>query len=46
MIGKLLGHSQVRTTARYGHLADAPVKAAAGKVSDGIGPAMMGATVE
>ena len=29
VIGKLLGHSQVQTTARYAHLADAPVKAAA-----------------
>ena len=29
MIGKLLGHSHVQTTARYAHLADDPVKAAA-----------------
>jgi integrase len=42
MIGKLLGHSQVQTTARYAHLADDPVKAAAGKVSDYVGSAMMG----
>ncbi len=42
MIGKLLGHSQVQTTARYAHLADDPVKAAAGKVSDFIGAAVMG----
>ena len=42
MIGKLLGHSQVQTTARYAHLADDPVKAAAGKVSDYVGAAMMG----
>ena len=34
MIGKLLGHTQVQTTARYAHLANDPVKAAAGKVSD------------
>lgn len=42
MIGKLLGHTQVQTTARYAHLANDPVKAAAGKVSDTIGAAMMG----
>jgi len=34
MIGKLLGHTQVQTTARYAHLANDPVKAAVGKVSD------------
>jgi integrase len=33
MIGKLLGHSQVQTTARYAHLAGDPVKAAANDVS-------------
>lgn len=37
MIGKLLGHTQVQTTARYAHLADDPVKAAAARVSDAIG---------
>lgn len=42
MIGKLLGHTQVQTTARYAHLANDPVKAAAGKVSDFIGKAVMG----
>ena len=29
MIGKLLGHTQVQTTARYAHLAAEPVKTAA-----------------
>lgn len=29
MIGKLLGHTQIQTTARYAHLADDPIKAAA-----------------
>jgi site-specific recombinase XerD len=29
MIGKLLGHSQMQTTARYAHLADDPVQGAA-----------------
>ena len=33
VIGKLLGHSQVQTTARYAHLADAPVKAAAERIA-------------
>lgn len=33
MIGKLLGHSQVQTTARYAHLADDPMQAAAARVS-------------
>ena len=28
-----LGHSQVQTTARYAHLADAPVKAAADRIA-------------
>jgi integrase len=34
MIGKLLGHTQVQTTARYAHLAADPVKSAADLVSD------------
>ena len=29
MIGKLLGHTQVQTTARYAHLANDSVKSAA-----------------
>ena len=33
MIGKLLGHTQVQTTARYAHLAADPVKLAANQVS-------------
>ena len=33
MIGKLLGHSQIQTTARYAHLADDPVKAAADRIA-------------
>lgn len=33
MIGKLLGHTQVQTTARYAHLAADPVKLAANNVS-------------
>jgi integrase len=34
MIGKLLGHTQVQTTARYAHLAADPMKSAADLVSD------------
>ena len=40
MIGKLLGHTQVQTTARYAHFADDPIRAAASRVSDMIGAAM------
>jgi integrase len=41
MIGKLLGHTQIQTTARYVHLANDPVKAAARKISDFIADAIM-----
>lgn len=34
MIGKLLGHTQVQTTARYAHLASDPIKQAAERVAD------------
>ena len=36
MIGKLLGHTQVQTTARYAHLAADPVKNAADQVAGNI----------
>ena len=36
MIGKLLGHRQVQTTARYAHLARESVKASAAKVAQSI----------
>jgi integrase len=36
MIGKLLGHSQVQTTARYAHLAGDPLQSAANDVSDAV----------
>lgn len=42
MIGKLLGHTQVQTTARYAHLAADPVKAAAERVSTKIAALMDG----
>ncbi|MFZ1414166.1 MAG: tyrosine-type recombinase/integrase [Defluviicoccus sp.] len=40
MIGKLLGHTQVRTKARYAHLAADPVKAAADQVAAVIAAAL------
>ena len=43
MIGKLLGHTQVQTMARYAHLASDPVKQAATKISDRLALALLGA---
>lgn len=40
MIGKLLGHTQVQTTARYAHLANDPLKAAASKISERLAAAL------
>ena len=37
MIGKLLGHTQVQTTARYVHLANKSVKSSGSRVRDSIG---------
>ena len=36
MIGKLLGHNHVHTTARYAHLANDPLKAAANRIASRI----------
>ena len=36
MIGKLLGHTQVQTTARYAHLSNDPVKSAANRIASRI----------
>ena len=36
MIGRLLGHTQVETTARYAHLAQDSVKESADRVADSI----------
>jgi integrase len=36
MIGKLLGHTQVQTTARYAHIASDPIKQAAASVANEI----------
>ncbi len=40
MIGKLLGHTQVQTTARYAHLAAEPVKIAADSVANSLRQAL------
>ena len=37
MIGELLGHRQVNTTARYAHLARESVRASTARVADSIG---------
>jgi integrase len=42
IIGKMVGHSQPATTARYAHLASDPVKAAAATVAGKIAAAMAG----
>ena len=41
MIGRLLGHTQVQTTARYAHLKTGPVRAAADKVANAIATALL-----
>jgi integrase len=40
MIGRLLGHTQVQTTARYAHLKTDPVRTTANKVADAIASAL------
>lgn len=42
LIGKLLGHAHVGTTARYAHLSDDPVRAAADRISATVAAAMSG----
>ena len=37
MTGKLLGHMQIQTTARYPHLANESVKVSGSRVADSIG---------
>ena len=44
MIGKMLGHTQVQTTARYAHLATDPIKQATADVSATIEAALEGET--
>jgi integrase len=45
IIGKLLGHSQHRTTERYAHLSDSPLKEAADKIGNAIAGKREGADV-
>ena len=45
MIGKLLGHSQPATTARYAHLAADPIRAASNLIGSEITAAMNGSAV-
>lgn len=42
VIGKLLGHTQAQTTARYAHLADDPIRAASEAVGRTLAAAMQG----
>lgn len=42
LLGKLLGHADVKTTARYAHLADDPVRTAADRIAGSIAAAMDG----
>ena len=42
MIGKLLGHTQVQTTARYAHLARDSIQSAASRITGSIGGNLMG----
>jgi integrase len=44
VVGKVLGHTQSRTTQRYAHLADDPVKTAADRIAKRIAAAMEGRT--
>lgn len=43
MIGRLLGHTQVQTTARYAHLKTDPIRAAADAVAEAIAAALANA---
>jgi integrase len=42
VVGKLLGHSNPKTTARYAHIADDPAKAAADRIAGSIAATMNG----
>ena len=44
MVGKLLGHSDPKTTARYSHIANDPAKAAADRIAETISAAMESGT--
>lgn len=40
MVGRILGHTQAQTTARYAHLADDPLRKASERVASSIQQAM------
>lgn len=46
LIGKLLGHKDVKTTGQYAHLADDPVRQAAQRTSDAAAAALAGNSAE
>lgn len=46
VIGKLLGHADVRTTARYAHLADDPVRQAADRIAQAAAAGLAGQSAE
>lgn len=46
VIGKLLGHKDVRTTARYAHLADDPVRQAADRIAAAAAAGLSGQSAE
>ena len=41
-VGKILGHTQAQTTARYAHLADEPLQKASDRVVSSLKMAMVG----
>jgi integrase len=45
LIGRLLGHTQARTTQRYAHLSDDPLRDAANKVAAAITEAGKGGKI-
>ena len=46
LVGKMLGHAETRTTEKYAHLADDPLRAAADRTANRIEAAMSGKTAK
>ena len=42
MVGRILGHTQAQTTARYAHLADGPLQRVSDRVASSLKKAMDG----
>ena len=42
MVGRILGHTQAQTTARYAHLADDPIQSVSERVASSLKKAMRG----